>query len=299
MPRPLPHAQRDSERGRAGEVEGLKGRTTLLMHGAPPPVGGGGEAEAFRRRGFTVVRGALDARCVGGFVGQITRELRDPPPETLQSALRGDRLGQAKYKTNLGIGERAVGSVDLDDPESWPRGKGRRVVELTPRGDGEHWQILQQAPKLRAALDDIVGHDCWHLPINAPSGDAFTQRDWYFPVTFPEDPERPLGDAVPSTAAALDSRPVFLRSWREEHTEVNARRAGLGAGEVWQPVSRRRFRGKGWHLDVGPGFPMDGLRSATGHPCQCIILLLVLSDWEAGGGARALSPEATRWCGST
>ena len=277
--------------GVAGEVGRLKGRTTSLMHGAPPPVWGGREAEAFRRRGFTVVRRALDSTVVKGFVGQIARELADPPPETLQSALRGDRLGQAKYRTNLGIGERAVGSVDLDDPESWPRGKGRRVVELTPRGDGEHWRLLQQAPMLRAALDDIVGRDCWDLPINAPSGDPFTVRDWYFPVTFPEDPERPLGDAAPSTAANFDMdrnstrRPVHLRSWREEHAEVNAGRAGaLGAGEVWQPVSRRRFRGKGWHLDVGPGFPMDGLRSATGHPCQCIILLLVLSDWEAGGG---------------
>ena len=247
---------------------------------------GEGEAEAFRRRGWTIVRGALPEAAVRGFVAQMALELADPPPETLQQALGGGKQGD--YRPNLGIGERAVGSVDLEDPRSWPSGKERRVVELTPRGDGEHWEVLRQSPRLREALDSIVGRDCWHLPTNAPSDEPFSVRDFYFPVTFPESPERPLGDA-PSGASASGtrpgaSRPVRLRSWREEHAEVEAGRAGLGAGDVWQPVSRRRFRGKGWHLDVGPGFPMDGLRSAAGHPCQCVILLLILSEWEAGGG---------------
>ena len=66
------------------------------------------------------------------------------------------------------------------------------------------------------------------------------------------------------------------------------------ARDRWQPVSRRRFRGKGWHIDVGPGFPNDGLRYAAGHPFQCVVLLLLLSDSDAGGGGTVMIPGSHR-----
>ena len=248
-------------------------------------------ARAFLRDGCAAVRGALAPAVVAAFVEQVQHELLHPPAEVLQSS------GDAPPKgPNLGVGERAhEAPVDLRDRATWPRGPGRRVVELTPRGDGLHWAEVARSPRLAAVLDALAGPGNWYLPANAPAGEPLDVRHWYFPVTFPElcdaplaTPADPAADpTAAASAAATPPRPVRLGSWREEHAEVAAAVAEgrpAAAAETWQPVSRRRFRGKGWHIDVGPGFPMDGLRTPRGHPFQCAIVLLVLNDWAPGGG---------------
>jgi len=40
------------------------------------------------------------------------------------------------------------------------------------------------------------------------------------------------------------------------------------ASTLWHPVNRRRVRNKGWHVDIGPGFPADAPRVLTGDPKQ-------------------------------
>ena len=248
-------------------------------------------ARAFLRDGCAAVRGALAPAVVAAFVEQVQHELLHPPAEVLQSS------GDAPPKgPNLGVGERAhEAPVDLRDRATWPRGPVRRVVELTPRGDGLHWAEVARSPRLAAVLDALAGPGNWYLPANAPAGEPLDVRHWYFPVTFPEAPNAPIatpadpaaGPTAAASAAATPPRPVRLGSWREEHAEVAAAVAEgspAAAAETWQPVSRRRFRGKGWHIDVGPGFPMDGLRTPRGHPFQCAIVLLVLNDWAPGGG---------------
>jgi len=50
-------------------------------------------------------------------------------------------------------------------------------------------------------------------------------------------------------------RKIELHSWRDELVMGAFTSEALDAPARWQPVSRRRFRGKGWHIDVGPGFP--------------------------------------------
>ena len=57
-----------------------------------------------------------------------------------------------------------------------------------------------------------------------------------------------------------------------------------GASAAWRPVNRRRVEGKGWHVDAGPGFPIDGDRTPLGDRRQACVLLVLLSDWPASGG---------------
>mmetsp|Transcript_6472 Transcript_6472/g.15995 ORF Transcript_6472/g.15995 Transcript_6472/m.15995 type:complete len:205 (-) Transcript_6472:120-734(-) len=86
-------------------------------------------------------------------------------------------------------------------------------------------------------------------------------------------------------------RPITLCSWKEELAALGAwTDEALDAATRWQPVSRRRIRGKGWHIDIGPGCPTTGMRRTAGHALQGMVLIVLLSDWEAGGGGTVLWP---------
>jgi len=50
------------------------------------------------------------------------------------------------------------------------------------------------------------------------------------------------------------------------------------------PVNRRRVLGKGYHVDLGPGFDARLQRNMHGHPMQGLILLVLLSDSHEGAG---------------
>ena len=56
---------------------------------------------------------------------------------------------------------------------------------------------------------------------------------------------------------------------------------------AFYPVNRRRVLGKGWHVDIGPGFDAKAQRSINGHPMQGLILLVLLTDSHEGGGGTA------------
>eukprot|EP01094_Clydonella_sp_ATCC50884_P004022 TRINITY_DN13106_c0_g1_i1.p1 TRINITY_DN13106_c0_g1~~TRINITY_DN13106_c0_g1_i1.p1 ORF type:complete len:415 (-),score=43.10 TRINITY_DN13106_c0_g1_i1:66-1124(-) len=63
----------------------------------------------------------------------------------------------------------------------------------------------------------------------------------------------------------------------------------------WQPVSRRRVRGKGWHIDAGPGFEGHELRTLEGDPRQGLVLLFLLSDCAPGHGGTAVVCGSHMW----
>lgn len=63
----------------------------------------------------------------------------------------------------------------------------------------------------------------------------------------------------------------------------------------WHPVNRRRVLGKGWHVDIGPGFCTDKCRTLTGDPKQGVVVLVLLSDWNAGGGGTAFIRGSHLW----
>jgi hypothetical protein len=80
-----------------------------------------------------------------------------------------------------------------------------------------------------------------------------------------------------------------------------ARRAHLAPGSAaaaaatWQPINRRRYLNKGWHLDVGPGFPNEGARTLRGDPRQGVVMLLLLTDCAPGAGGTALIAGSHDW----
>jgi hypothetical protein len=65
--------------------------------------------------------------------------------------------------------------------------------------------------------------------------------------------------------SAAQPRLVELMSWKDERKAF-----GQGADQRvppsrWQSVNRRRFRGKGWHIDIGPAFDGGWPRTLDGY----------------------------------
>lgn len=240
---------------------------------------------AFLARGYAVVRGALGREEVQGFLRQLEEEL----------AAAADSPGGALLYDRTDLGR-----ISLLDRGTWPSGKTRRVVECAPFPQQQpHWKALRSSERLVQALDDIVGVGCWEMPFNGDETDVHPgwnsghpPRHWYFPIVFPEHdyPQEARCRGTSAVAQGNALRKIELHSWRDELAIASFTSEADDAPVRWQPVSRRRFRGKGWHIDVGPGFPNNGLRHACGHPFQCVVLLLLLSDSDAGGGGTVMIP---------
>ena len=64
---------------------------------------------------------------------------------------------------------------------------------------------------------------------------------------------------------------------------------------AWRPVNRRRCLDRGFHVDPGPGFPMEGMRTLEGDRAQGAVVLVVLSDWPANGGGTCVANGSHRW----
>ena len=118
--------------------------------------------KTYHDRGWCKVERCLDTNTIQSFVDQLKRELRAP---TVQGESGHD------YK-----------AIDLGDSATWFRGTERRVVEVNPPGEGDHWARIERAPRLVCALNALLG--TWELPRNSIE----RTREWYCPIVFPEDP---------------------------------------------------------------------------------------------------------------
>lgn len=142
--------------------------------------------------------------------------------------------------------------------------------------------------------------DAWEIPTNTP---AERVRYFYAPVVFPEDTvasavvktsrrtgaceARASGEGTHPSAVDSDrdgaadlsagvrteddgastghvARLAELMSWKEERRTFGEGPACRVPQSRWQPVNRRRFRGKGWHIDIGPGFDGTWMRTLEG-----------------------------------
>jgi hypothetical protein len=169
-------------------------------------------------------------------------------------------------------------ALKLADPRTWPAKRARRVVEVEPIGGDAHWAALRESALLRAALDDALGTNSWELLENEGDADGrrVGPRYWYAPCVFPENA---AADIAPTP---VDSAPRICPFAAYDSLPRGPPHA------TWTPVSRRRFAGKGWHIDSGPGFANDEVRACCGDPRQGVVLLVALNDWKAGGGGTAL-----------
>ena len=230
---------------------------------------------ALTTAGFTVIEDVLSEADVSGFVQQIEDELNSARP-------------------NGGVGhERTIASVSLTDRSTWPSKGRRRCVECAPLGRGVHWERLLASAKLAEVLDGLFGKDAWEMNLNS-EGDP--TRWWYVPVVFPEHPLIETASRPQDVVSPPSSRCVELFGWKEDFTKYGGQGCSIPPPpERWQPVNRRRVRGKGWHVDVGPGVPWQQLRSTAGDPRLGVIILLVLSDWSPGGGGTAFALGSQNW----
>lgn len=345
--------------------------------------------ETFRRDGVVTLNGVLRTIAVESFREKIGVDLK-----ASESWCEGP----------------STRHVDLTQSATWPKGSTRRVFEVVPSGcdKHEHWVALTSSPKLRGALDRILGVGAWELPLNARSEGKCASRYWYVPVVFPENVR--LSDAAAvrcanialgeQNAKSLDLNPSssVLRSevieasersrtsghcqssihrawsdqydwtlkpvtgiygsvWRrlmfcvrsrrtktgrqvssrgtmfsarsemlkrtnksnawfsdcfetrqlshgtcelqhDESTEHSTRKQFIpksGTSRCWEPVNRRRMRGKGWHIDIGPRFQTTWSRKPCGHFNQGVIILVLLSDSQEGAGGTAFIRGSHRW----
>ena len=107
----------------------------------------------------------------------------------------------------------------------------------------------------------------------------------------PEDADHHLTDASAEREAerrdgasgeASTSRQQQHEGQLAEKSRRVGGREGVSRQPPWQVVNRRRVRGKGWHIDIGPGFDTDWRRRLAGHPYQGAVVLVLLSDWAPG-----------------
>jgi len=240
-------------------------------------------ASSFYERGYCVLPQVLAPHHVAAMLADV----------------RDDLATQSNAESGCGA------RIALGDALTWPRGRARRVAECAPVGEASYWDALREHAPLRAALDAIMGAEAWHLPLNAgdAEGRVVGPRHWYAPVVFPEHPpiesERsPVEPGAPAGAAACPGpRRALFASCQDEQL-LNGPCTNAAAHARWQPVSRRRFCNKGWHLDIGPGFPGDGARDLRTHDAaqdQGAVLLLLLTDWAPGGGGTAMIPYSQHW----
>jgi hypothetical protein len=235
----------------------------------------GGADDAFSSlvgRGFVYLPGALDGATTAALAAQLCAA----------SAAQG---------------------ADPRAPPLWPRGGARRVFESAPAAADAPaaWAALARAPALRRALDSALGAGTWELPVNDPA--TSSTRHFYAPTVFPESPPPPCppppsgssGSAVGAVPCACGGRPRVCPWGPAGALPVARGGGGVAACLAWSPVSRRRWAGGGWHVDVGPGFGNDEPRTRAGDARQGAVVLVLLSDCAAGGGGTALLPGSHRW----
>ena len=149
-----------------------------------------------------------------------------------------------------------------------------------------------------------MGVGAWELPCNSsaaavPVGTVGASkmaplRHVYAPVTFPEDAGAYVPVCSKSNVGVGGGCQPRVCPW----APARAAAASGAACSRWSPVSRRRWAGGGWHLDVGPGFANTERRSLAGDVRQGVIVLVLLSDCGPGAGGTALLPLSHHWVAS-
>lgn len=109
-------------------------------------------------------------------------------------------------------------------------------------------------------------------------------------------------EAVPSAASACSTPHLPCRGARRalqcasfDEVDLLGPLIAGNAHARWQPVNRRRVLNRGWHIDVGPGFPNDAPRSLHGDYRQGVVVLVLLTDSPPGAGGTVMLPGSHEW----
>jgi len=169
--------------------------------------------------------------------------------------------------------------------------------------------LRRKTGPLSEALDSLFSGRNWTIPLNGDneteqSPSSSTPRYWYCPIALPEflPDKNPVTEnqALDPIVSTLDvecpgPRKALLCHVLDEDFQ-SSQSTGLSRQQFsWQPINRRRFLSKGYHVDVGPGFKNDGLRTVRGDIRQGVVMLILLSDCDPGEGGTALIPCSHDW----
>lgn len=199
----------------------------------------------------------------------------DPPAEERAEAASGSKEGaeavwaaaeDALLRKAVGPGGKAKRPAWAEIAAAVP---GRSVKECKERwGELLPWSPAEDAVLLRA-YEQL--------------GPAWTQLQ-----------KLPELQPAERTKRGAQRRLEVLCQGRPAVSECSNEREGLPAMS-WTAVSRRRVRGKGWHVDIGPGFDTAWTRRSTGHRFQGCVVLVLLSDCPPGGGGTAFAVGSHVW----
>ena len=237
------------------------------------PKSGTALLDAFHRDGYCLLRNAIPPSIVAALAAEIC---------ALASAPGGGESGSPPF--------------DPSTPSTWPRDRSRRVREVAPSCRGTAWDALLCSAPLASALDALLGAGAWALPRN--DGASGSPRHWYAPCVAPEGAAPPLGapDAAVAPAAPCAAPPRAC-PFAPCGTGSCGGAPRAPPAAAWAPVSRRRFLGLGWHLDVGPGVPASAPRAPGGgdaHRAGAVVLV-ALSPCPAGAGGTAVIAGSHKW----
>ena len=185
----------------------------------------------FRRDGVVILENAISSDTIEAFQMQVASEVNAPLPSSESGA---------------------ANRVNLSDLNTWPQGSARRVVEVVPAAIGSHWEALVASPKLKAALNALLGVDAWELPFNVFGRGKVNARHWYCPVVFPEKfglsrdsgksatyetPNVPFEHAVRMRQPALGSPGRYKRPFTSKNACAISRDENPYGGE-WRLLAR-------------------------------------------------------------
>ena len=185
----------------------------------------------FRRDGVVILENAISSDTIEAFQMQVASEVNAPLPSSESGA---------------------ANRVNLSDLNTWPQGSARRVVEVVPAAIGSHWEALVASPKLKAALNALLGVDAWELPFNVFGRGKVNARHWYCPVVFPEKfglsrdsgksatyetPNVPFEHAVRMRQPALASPGRYKRPFTSKNACAISRDENPYGGE-WRLLAR-------------------------------------------------------------
>ncbi len=215
--------------------------------------------------------------------GFTTRGMRERQVLDTKGAAAAPLGDAASWRTNEGEGwtveqDAALQNARLPSTDQQQQPVSWKVVAATVGGGRTAKQCRERWGGLQpwAATEDQR-----LLSLYDECGPAWTKIAQQ--CGLPDRSKRHVRARVATLLAERDCVSAVERTCTTGSDRAEVQREERAAAE-WEAVNRRRVRGKGWHVDIGPGFSTDWRRTAYGHSYQGCVVLVLLTDCAPGQG---------------
>lgn len=278
--------------------------------------------DEFHRRGWVTLTGILGSEALNSFISAINGGLESSG----SGVLLQDQASWPRGKQRR-IFEVLPQAKSVSDTH-WVALRSGLAATLDMLLSPGEWELPLNKPELLHVKTSDSSPHCsdgevpvrhWYCPVTFPEDDAGT-----FAAALSHaaeaaafladdggagDPLRPaslsagsLADSRESAEAAAATGELPCRGARRalqcaafDEVELLGPLTAANAHSRWQPVNRRRVLNRGWHIDVGPGFPNDAQRSLHGDYRQGVVVLVLLTDSPPGAGGTVMLPGSHEW----